>query len=220
MRRGVINATAFAIAMANVETMIVVYLRRLYHPAGFAFPLGRIDPPTYLLELTREACTLAMLATFGIAAGRTKVGKGAYFLLVFGLWDIFYYVWLKIFLHWPASLFTWDILFLIPIPWGGPVLAPVSVACTMIAMGLVMLRLEKRGPVLPAGKAVWLAQIAATLIVILSFTRDVFPRLDRQGMLLATWIPVTYPWWMLVLGQALALSSFARWVRRVQQAQR
>ena len=134
MRRGVINATAFAIAMANVETMIVVYLRRLYHPAGFAFPLGRIDPPTYLLELTREACTLAMLATFGIAAGRTKVGKGAYFLLVFGLWDIFYYVWLKIFLHWPASLFTWDILFLIPIPWVGPVLAPVSVACTMIAM--------------------------------------------------------------------------------------
>ena len=79
MRYGVMNMTAFAIAMANVETMIVVYLRRLYYSerGGFTFPLVIIDTPTLLYELLREAATIVMLATFGIVAGRTKVGKFA-----------------------------------------------------------------------------------------------------------------------------------------------
>src|SRR5262249_2719530 len=134
------------------------------------------------------------------------------FLLLFGLWDIWYYIWLKVFVDWPASLFTWDVLFLIPVPWIGPVLAPVTVALTMIGMGLVMLYLEQRGPVLPAGKTVWLAQTVACLIVIVSFTMDVVPRLANNGALLAQWTPTYYRWWMLILGQALAIGTFVRWV--------
>ena len=156
---GVLNATVYAVAMAYLESAIVVYLRRLYYPKGFDFPLVIIDIPTLLIEVGRETATMVMLATVGVAAGRTKVGKWAYFLYLFGVWDIFYYVWLKVFLDWPASLFTWDVLFLIPVPWVGPVLAPVTVALTMIGMALVLLHLEQRGPVLPAGKTVWLAQV-------------------------------------------------------------
>jgi hypothetical protein len=214
MRRGFLNATAFAFAMANVEAMIVVYLRRLYYPGGFQFPLVIIDTPMVLLELIREAATVVMLATFGMAAGRTKVGRFGYFMIGFGLWDIFYYVWLKIILNWPASLWTWDVLFLIPVPWIGPVLAPASVACTLVGMGVVLLVLESRGPVLPAGKAVWSAQVAAAMIIIYSFTMDVWPRLDADGTLLSQWVPVTYPWWMLILGQLLAISTFAVWARK------
>jgi hypothetical protein len=217
MRRGLFNVTAFAIAMANVETMIVVYLRRLYYPDGFTFPLVIIDLPTLILELAREACTVVMLATFGIAAGRTKVGQFAYFLIGFGIWDIFYYVWLKVILNWPASLLTWDVLFLIPVPWIGPVLAPVSVACTMIGMGVVVLWLETRGPVLPAGTIVWSAQIVAACIIILSFTLDVLPRLDPEGKQLGQWIPVTYRWWMLGLGQVMAIGAFLHWVQRAMR---
>ncbi len=218
MQRGLFNITAFAFAMANVETMIVVYLRRLYYPEGFQFPLVVIDVPTFLLELLREAATVVMLATFGIAAGRTKVGRFAYFMIGFGLWDIFYYVWLKLILNWPASLLTWDILFLIPVPWIGPVLAPVSVACTLIGMGVIMLKLEARGPVLPAGKAVWSAQVIGALIIIYSFTIDVWPRLDADGTLLSQFVPDTYHWWMLILGQLLAIMTFAGWVRKAQTA--
>lgn len=207
----VVNATVYAIAMAYLEAAIVVYLRRLYYPRGFDFPLVIIDIPTLLLELGREAATIVMLATVGIAAGRTKVGKLASFLFLFGVWDIFYYLWLKVFLDWPASLLTWDVLFLIPVPWVGPVLAPVTVAVTMIGMGLVMLRLEQRGPVLPAGKAVWLAQIVAALIIIWSFTMDVVPRLPDNGALLAQWTPTSYRWWMLIAGQALAIGTFSYW---------
>jgi hypothetical protein len=214
------NATAFAVTMAYLESTIVVYLRHIYyrHRGGFDFPLVIIDLPTLLLEVGREACTIVMLATFGIAAGRTKVGKLAFFLFLFGVWDIFYYVWLKVFLDWPPSLLTWDVLFLIPVPWVGPVLAPVSVACTMIGMALIMLYLEGRGPVLPAGKTVWLAQVVAALIIIVSFTMDVIPRLDAQGTLLAQWIPTTYRWEMLLLGLALSIGTFGRWVYRAQHA--
>jgi hypothetical protein len=159
-----------------------------------------------------------MLATVGIAAGRTRVGKLAYFLYLFGVWDIFYYVWLKVFLGWPDSLLTWDVLFLIPVPWVGPVLAPVTVAITMIGMALVMLDLERRGPVLPAGTTVWLTQCAAALMIIVSFTMDVIPRLDPQGTLLAQWTPTHYRWWMLVLGQLLALGTFAHWARCAYRA--
>ncbi|WP_089717564.1 hypothetical protein [Candidatus Entotheonella palauensis] len=219
MRRGLLNATAFAFAMANVETTIVVYLRRLYYPEGFQFPLVIIDTPTFLLELAREAATVVMLATFGIAAGRTKVGRFGYFMIGFGLWDIFYYVWLKLILNWPASLFTWDVLFLIPVPWLGPVIAPVSVACTLIGMGVVLLILEARGPVRPAGKAVWSAQVIAAAIIIYSFTIDVWPRLDADGTLLSQWVPVTYHWWMLIAGQLLAISTFVVWARKAHQAQ-
>ena len=214
----VVNATVYAIAMAYLESAIVVYLRRLYYPQGFAFPLVIIDIPTLLLELGREAATIVMLATVGIAAGRTKVGKFAYFLLLFGVWDIWYYIWLKVFVDWPASLLAWDVLFLIPVPWVGPVLAPMTVALTMVGMGLVMLYLEQRGPVLAAGKLVWLAQTVAALIVIVSFTLDVVPRLPNNGALLAQWTPTYYRWWMLVVGQALAIGTFVPWAWRASRA--
>jgi hypothetical protein len=219
--RKVWNATAFAIAMAYVEAAVVVYLRRLYYHerGGFDFPLAVIDTPTLLLEMGRQACTIIMLATAGVAAGRTKVGKFAFFLLLFGIWDIFYYVWLKVFLGWPLSLLTWDVLFLIPVRWVGPVLAPVLVACTMIGMALTMLHLEARGPVLPAGKVVWLAQVTAALIIIVSFTIDVIPRLDPQGTLPAQWVPTTYRWELLLVGLALAFGTFVRWARQAQRAQ-
>lgn len=215
---GVLNATGYAVAMAYLESAIVVYLRRLYYPKGFDFPLVIIDIPTLLIEVGRETATMIMLATVAIAAGRTKVGKCAYFLYLFGVWDIFYYVWLKVFLDWPASLFTWDVLFLIPVPWVGPVLAPVTVALTMISMALVLLHLEQRGPVLPAGKTLWLAQMIASLVVIVSFTMDVVPRLPDNGALLAQWTPATYRWWMLLVGQALAIGTFIAWVWRASSS--
>jgi hypothetical protein len=207
------NATVFAITMAYIESAIVVYLRRLYYSGrgGFRFPLVIIDTPTMLLELGRETCTVVMLVTFSIAAGRTKVSRGALFLFLFGVWDIFYYVWLKVFLGWPPSLLTWDVLFLIPVPWIGPVLAPMLVAATMILMALVMLWLEQRGPMRSAGRDVWFLEIVAALTIIASFTIDVISRLDIEGRQLAQWVPTYYRWWMFAIGLALGLIAFTYW---------
>ena len=127
---------AFAMAMAWLEAATVFYIRTLVdrlepyqpHPLPIAGALGTV-------ELWREAATLVMLAMLGVLAGRTWRRRAGYAALAFGVWDIFYYVFLRLICGWPRSLFDWDILFLLPLPWWGPVLAPVSIAVVMILWG-------------------------------------------------------------------------------------
>jgi hypothetical protein len=126
----------FAIAMAWVEAASVFYIRAL---------VDRIEPYQVnplpindalgVVELWREAATLVMLATLGMLAGNTWRRRVGYAALAFGAWDIFYYVFLRIMSGWPRTLLDWDILFLLPLPWWGPVLAPVSIAVLMIVWG-------------------------------------------------------------------------------------
>ncbi|MEK6792710.1 MAG: hypothetical protein AABX95_02740 [Nanoarchaeota archaeon] len=107
--------TIFSIAMGFLESTIVIYLRKIYYPDGFDFPLkGFIDPNILSIEWIREFFTIVMLITIGLLAGKTLYEKFAYFILSFAIWDIFYYVFLKAFLDWPQSWITWDLLFLIP----------------------------------------------------------------------------------------------------------
>ncbi len=135
----------FAIAMAFVETMIVFYLRKLYYPDNNLFPLN-ISMPTEILifEWIREAATIIMLLAVAVIAGRKAREKFAYFIYAFAIWDIFYYVWLKATLDWPASLMTWDVLFLIPITWVSPVICPVIVSLTMILGAYLILNYPKK----------------------------------------------------------------------------
>src|SRR5215471_3996139 len=127
---------AFAIAMAWVEAASVFYIRAL---------VDRIEPyqadplPMHgalgYVELWREAATLVMIATLGALAGRTRRRRVAYSALAFGTWDIFYYVFLRVISGWPRTVLDWDVLFLLPLPWWGPVLAPVSIALLMVLWG-------------------------------------------------------------------------------------
>jgi hypothetical protein len=127
---------AFAIAMAWVEAASVFYIRALadriepYQPD----PLP-IDGALGNVELWREAATLVMIATLGVLAGRTWRRRAGYAALAFGVWDILYYVFLRLISGWPGTALDWDILFLLPLPWWGPVLAPVSIAFVMILWG-------------------------------------------------------------------------------------
>ena len=132
------------------------YLRALYYPGNkgdLIFPLitaqqlnamGEGPWRRLLIELGRELCTLIMLAGVGFMAGSNRREAWAHFMIAFGIWDIFYYVWLKLFLDWPASVMTWDLLFLVPVPWVSPVLAPVLISLTMIGAGLIVLQYEHR----------------------------------------------------------------------------
>jgi len=130
--------TFFAIAMAFVESAVVVYLRELYYPEGFNFPLVLLPGRIALTEFLREIATLIMLLGIGFLAGRNFRQRFAWFIYSFAIWDIFYYVFLKLILDWPSSWLTWDILFLIPVIWTGPVLAPVLVSLTMIILSSII----------------------------------------------------------------------------------
>ncbi|MDQ3016493.1 MAG: hypothetical protein M3R25_07230 [Bacteroidota bacterium] len=117
----IIYVIVFAIAMGFMESAIVIYLRELFYPEGFRFPLIPIPHRLAVVEILREAVTVIMLICVGYFAGRNKVQRFAFFGLAFAIWDLFYYIFLYAFLGWPESIFTCDILFLIPVPWVGPV---------------------------------------------------------------------------------------------------
>jgi len=101
--RRIVWVSVFGVAFAFVESSVVVYLRSLYYPEGFTFPLKMMSTSHIGVELAREAATVVMLAAVGILAGTTGWQRFGYFLVVFGVWDVFYYVWLKVILDWPSA---------------------------------------------------------------------------------------------------------------------
>src|SRR5277367_4986158 len=159
MRRAVAALFLFGISFGYVEAAVVVYLRAIYDPIRAhlhpergpreLFPLitpqelanaGPENPRRLVIEIGREAATMLMLGSVALAVARNLHQWIAAFAIVFGVWDIMFYAFLKLMIHWPESLSTWDILFLIPLPWVGPIWAPVLVALSMIACGLISLR--------------------------------------------------------------------------------
>ena len=176
--------------MAAVESAVVVYLRALH--AGAA-PLSVLEYqlPMRLLgiEVAREAATLVMLITVAAIAAGTAWEGLLYFALMFGVWDIFYYVWLFVFIGWPPSLFTWDILFLIPVPWLGPVIAPVIVSLCLIGGALWLLS----RPDVRLSRRAWVLASLGCALVLLSFMIDY-----RYGLLRAD--PPRFRWELFVPG--------------------
>jgi hypothetical protein len=137
----------WAIAFALVEAMVVYYLRRIFalqYDTGFT-PTGFHFPRDYLpYEQAREAATMVMLLAVGYVAGRTWWQRSAYWLFAFGVWDIFYYVWLYVLLRWPSSLGTRDLLFLMPGEWWAPVWVPVVASCVFIAAAITILARSRK----------------------------------------------------------------------------
>src|SRR3989344_2117688 len=104
--------TIFALAMAFLESVIVVYLRKMYYPSGFNFPLSTLMESNILtIEWVREFFIIVMLISVAFLAGKKFIDRLAYFFYAFAIWDIFYYIWLKVILSWPPSFLTWDLLF-------------------------------------------------------------------------------------------------------------
>ena len=191
-----IIVAGFAVAMAWVETSVVVYLRTLYYPDGFAFPLRVIQDNVMAVELLREMATMVMISLVALLAGRTAWERFAYFALQFGIWDIFYYVWLKASLGWPASLLDWDILFLIPVVWTGPVLAPLLVSIVLIVAGLMIVRCTSLGREFRPGRLSWLLSTIATVVILASF-------LSNANAVMRQLMPESYWWSALTIGLAL-----------------
>lgn len=197
----------FAVAMGYLEAAVVVYLREIYYPGGFHFPIAIISDKIAFIEIGREFATIVMLAVPAFLAAREFYPRFAAFSLMFGVWDIVYYIVLKASLGWPESLMTWDILFLIPVPWVGPVAAPCAVSACLIIGGLIVLRLDDKGVRFKSRPWEWALAVAGGLIVILSFAIDF-----RQ--VLATGGHGAFNWPIFLTGLALGWIAFISIVRR------
>ncbi len=203
----------FSIAMGYLEAAVVVYLREIYYPAGFHFPITIITGRIVGVEIAREFATILMLAAPAFLAARGFYDRLAAFSLMFGAWDIVYYLSLKAVLGWPASAFTWDILFLIPVPWVGPVIAPCIVSVCLIAGGLIVLRLGSKGVELRGAAWEWILAVAGALLVILSFTLD-FRQVIESGE------HGVFRWPLFAGGLALGWIGFVSMLRRSGAAAR
>jgi hypothetical protein len=214
--------TLFSIAMGYMESAIVVYLRKIYYPDGFQFPLTPIEVHIRLTEILREAATLIMLITIGIVAGKTKLQRFSFFIFCFGIWDIFYYVFLKMLLGWPATIFDWDILFLIPVPWVGPVIAPCILSLTMIAFAMIITNNESK---IKIKLSDWLLFSAGSLIIIFSFIYDYIHIILSQtnpgsnAELLSemnNYVPESYHWWVFITGEIILVASLINILNRAR----
>ncbi len=206
---------AFAISMAYLESAVVVYLRAVYYPNGFVFPLKEMDLPTYAIELGREAATLFMLGAVARLAGSPGWGRFACFAFLFGLWDIWYYIWLKLFLNWPESLLTWDVLFLIPVAWIGPVLAPVLVSLLLLAGSFRAMQLLDRGACIRVDRWDWIGASTGSLLILYTFMEDIIAVLIEGGVeAVLAFVPTAFNWPLFLVGYGLMVGMALRIIRR------
>ena len=190
------TVSLFAVVMGYFEAVVVIYLRKLYYPEGFSFPLQLISERLVVIELFREAATIVMLITVAVLAGKKFWERFGYFLILFGIWDIFYYIWLKVTINWPSSLYESDLLFLIPLPWIGPVIAPSLVALLMVIIGISITHLFYKEFDFKPTRLTWILAMLATIVILYSFIRDVDAGLHQA-------MPQPYHYWLLFLGLVL-----------------
>jgi hypothetical protein len=212
---------AFSIAMGFLETAVVVYLRLLYYPAGFQFPLVPLDARASGVEIFREAATVIMLVGVGALAGKNFQQRLAFFLLAFAIWDLFYYVFLKVILDWPSSWLTWDILFLIPAPWVGPVLSAVIASMTMIGFAAIILVHEFRGETKRVIGREWALIVLGSLVTIFSWMWDYIKYSGRVADVsksaletLSSYVPESFNWWLFGFGEILLLLAIFLYSKR------
>ncbi len=173
----------YAVAMAYVESAVVVYLRAaLGVPTGSIFPID-LSPavtPFGWIEVGREGATLVMIGAVAWIAGRSPLERLAWAAVVFGTWDIGYYAWLWVFSGWPPSLGTWDLLFLLPAPWAGPVWAPIAVSAALIGFGLACAGRLRAGLSVRFDRRHLGALLLGGAIVIVSFLTNAGPGARRR----------------------------------------
>jgi hypothetical protein len=194
---------AYGVAMGYLEAAVVVYLGAALGLAPATLVPVQV-PATFgtfaAVEVARELATIVMIAAVGWLAGRTRLERLAWTAVVFGTWDIVYYAGLWLVIGWPPSLATWDVLFLLPVPWVGPVWAPIVVSGALVGFGLAAARRLRAGRPIVIGPVGALAALAGGGLVVLSFI------LDANRVLTGDTSPWT-GWPIFGAGMALATAA-------------
>ncbi len=203
LRSRLVWLVVFGVAFGYLEAAVVVYLRELYYPAGFGFPLAIPEPRVLLVELGRELATLVMIWGVAMLAGRSGWVRFGAFCILFGVWDIVFYLVLYFVLGWPESLMTWDVLFLVPLAWAGPVLTPVLVAVGLVVAGGMMMSRVEAGYRPLTRWWIWGGAFLSLLLLLVAF-------MANHGLIQANQVPTRFPWIPYLGGLVLGWGIF--WV--------
>lgn len=190
----------FAIAFACVEAAVVIYLRQMYGIQDLLWDIPAFDPKIALVEVGREFSTLIMLLAVGWAVGKSLQARVGFAFFAFGMWDIFYYIWLKLLINWPESLLTPDILFLLPLPWWGPVIGPVLIAVLMVVGGSLAVIAADRGQVVRFSFYEGISLLGGILVMLYSFMKDALAALPTDPDTLSQLRPSAFNWPIYLIG--------------------
>lgn len=206
MKRILFLLSLYSIAMAQLEAAVVVYMRRLYYPNNplELFPMRFIHQYDPTLELSREVATVVMILAVAFLAGqKTPTKQFAAFVFVFGMWDLFYYVWLKVLMDWPQSWLEWDVLFLIPMIWLGPWICPAAISILFIVWGGRTLLSQRDIRFTPASLATF------TVGALLGLVAFMQPPLTVPADQLSEYVPGRFWWWLFAISYAMMAAGFA-----------
>ncbi|MBN1854092.1 MAG: hypothetical protein JW829_15300 [Pirellulales bacterium] len=211
--------TVYAVAMALLESTVVIYMRHLFYTKNplEIFPLQFLDTYDILLELTREVATVIMILAVALLAGRSSRSRTfASFVFVFGVWDLFYYFWLKVFLDWPRSWLEWDVLFLIPIVWLGPWICPALISVLFIVWGFWTL--SSATNISFTSRSLTVFAVGAGL-GLASFLQPAVALLITGGIAKLRWYtPGSFWWWLFISGYMLMTLGLAMTVCRANDS--
>ena len=211
MKKSLLYLIAWGVLFGYMEAAVVVYLREIYYPDGFTFPLVLIDQNIMLTELLREGVTLFIMWTTVSLTYQRIQSRVAAFFLIFGVWDIFYYVFLKLLLNWPDTLVSWDILFLIPLPWVGPVWAPVLISVGFIISSIFILTLNHMNRYVAFDNKFILLELFAASMIIFSFVMTGRTVIEQNA-------PIHFPLYLFLFGFLLGIGIFLYYVFRSRQS--
>jgi hypothetical protein len=208
----------YAVAMAYVESAAVLYLRTIYggvDPVGPRHSLFDPLPDFVAIEIGREAATMLMLGAVGYLAAATRAGRIAAFAVAMGVWDIFYYVFLWLFAGWPESPLAPDILFLIPLPWWGPVLSPVLLAILIVLVGSAAMARELGDGLPPVRLQELLAIVLGGALCLVAFMANALNALPGGIEAAFSVRGGPFPWAIFVLGMVVGGFGLVRMLIRV-----
>lgn len=199
-----LTVVLFAIAFAWIESAAALYLRTLVdrvEPYQLT-PLPAVETLAWV-EIVREAATMVLLATVGVLAGRNRVSRLGYTTIAFGVWDVCYYVFLKATCGWPHSLLDWDVLFLLPLPWWGPVLAPTLIALLMIIWGTLVTQIEALQPRALFNRTIVATGFLGVLLALYVFVADAVRVAPLGEAALSEMLPAQFNWLLFVVALVL-----------------
>jgi hypothetical protein len=201
--------TLFAIAMANVEAVLVIHLRSIYYPDHplTIFPLNLMSQRDLVIEWGREVATVVMILAVALLAARRVIAVFAAFVYVFGIWDIFYYVWLKLLIGWPTSWLEWDVLFLIPWPWFGPWLTPVLISLLFVIWGGWTLSMIQHGQDVRFTPTTLVLFVIGAALALAAFLLPAVPLLPAGEEAFRGYQPSEFSWRLYVVGYVLMATS-------------
>jgi hypothetical protein len=207
--RNLIWLTLFALCMGQVEASLVIHLRSIYYPGNplEIFPLTLMTHRDLAIEIARELATVLMILSVAMLTARGFTRMFATFVYLFGLWDLFYYLWLKIMIGWPVSLFEWDVLFLIPWPWLGPWISPALIALLFAVWGGWILYSPKE---VRFTRRISILFLVGTLLALLAFLLPAMPLLSKGEEAFRGYQPGVFRWSLFIPGYILMVFSLWR----------